>query len=261
TWFVSCRTSVVARRSASTASASPRAGPMLISTGSPDSWLGSAAITAMPESLVNSVETGTRGARRRMIYALLLSSLAGGGAERAMLRLAVAFQRRGHAVRLIVLNATIEHEVPPELELHMLRTRKGVLGTWLAGRAIRALYRRLGLGSECVTVSTLPFADRVAVSAGLPNVWCRITNNLSAEIADLRRKSPGKAARRLARYRRLYEGRNLIAVSEGVAADLESGIGLQRARIVRIYNGFDLEAIRAAAARPEPDLPGEPLAL
>ena len=105
-----------------------------------------------------------------MIYALLLSSLAGGGAERAMLRLAVAFQRRGHAVRLIVLNATIEHEVPPELELHMLRTRKGVLGTWLAGRAIRALYRRLGLGSECVTVSTLPFADRVAVSAGLPNI-------------------------------------------------------------------------------------------
>ena len=30
---------------------------------------------------------------------------------------------------------------------------------------------------------------------------------------------------------------------------------------MRIYNGFDLEAIRAAAARPEPDLPREPFVL
>jgi hypothetical protein len=164
-----------------------------------------------------------------MIFALVLSNLAGGGAERAMLRLAVALKRRGHGVRVIVLDPKIEHEVPPELELHTLHTRKGLLGAWLAAHALRGLYRRLGLGADCVTISTLPFADLVAARANVANLWCRITNTLSAEIGELERASPSKAARRLARYRRLYEGRNLVAVSDGVAADLRAGIGLRRA--------------------------------
>jgi glycosyltransferase involved in cell wall biosynthesis len=196
-----------------------------------------------------------------MMFALVLSNLAGGGAERAMLRLAVALKRRGHGVRVIVLDPKIEHDVPPELELHTLHTRRGLLGAWLAARALRGLYRRLGLGAECVTISTLPFADLVAARANLANLWCRITNTLSAEIRELQHASPSKAARRLARYRRLYEGRNLVAVSDGVAVDLRAGIGLRRARIVRIYNGFDLDAIRGAAGQPEPDLPREPFVL
>jgi glycosyltransferase involved in cell wall biosynthesis len=162
---------------------------------------------------------------------------------------------------VIALDLRVEHEVPPGVELHILQTRRGLLGTWLAARALRGIYRRLGLGADCITISTLPFADRVATLAKLPNLWCRIANTLSAEIAALRVASPGKAARRLARYRRLYEGRNLVAVSDGVAADLKRGIGLQRARIVRIYNGFDLDEIARAAGEPEPGLPRQPFVL
>src|SRR5262249_39006963 len=125
---------------------------------------------------------GAGGVARTMMFALVLSNLAGGGAERAMLRLAVALKRRGHGVRVIVLDPRIEHEVPPELELHTLDTRKGLLGAWLAARALRGLYRRLGLGTDCVTISTLPFADLVAARANVANLWCRITNTLSAEI-------------------------------------------------------------------------------
>lgn len=193
-----------------------------------------------------------------MMFALVLSNLAGGGAERAMLRLAAALKRRGHGVQLILLDPKVEHHVPAGIELHALSTRKGLLGSWFAARALRALHRRLGLGADCVTISTLPFADAVAVSARLPNLWCRISNTLSAEVAELRRTSPDKARRRLARYQALYEGRSLVAVSQGVASDLRERLGLRRARIVCIYNGFDLDAIRAAAALPEPDLPREP---
>lgn len=196
-----------------------------------------------------------------MNFALVVSNLAGGGAERAMLRLALALNRRGHGVRLIALDAKVEHEVPPGLELHTLNARKGLVGTWFAARALHSLYRRLRLGKGLVTISTLPFADQVALGARLPNLWCRIANTLSAEVDELRRKNGRKAARRLAHYRRLYEGRNLVAVSEGVSADLKNGIGLQHSRIVRIYNGFDLAAIRAAAALSEPDLPPEPFVL
>ena len=189
-----------------------------------------------------------------MNFALLITNLAGGGAERSLLRLGAALMKRGHAVRMILLEDRIEHEVPAGLRIDVLRTRNGVVGKYLAAMALR----RLHLPSDALTVSSLPFADEVALHAGLPALWCRIANTLSEEVARL---SGYKAARRLSRYRRMYEGQQLIAVSDGVAEDLRSGIRLQHARIERIYNGFDFEAIRRAAQEPEPDLPREPFVL
>ena len=181
-----------------------------------------------------------------MNFALVLTNLVGGGAERAMLRLASALKRRGHRAEVILLEPRIEHEVPADVTVHALDSSRGWPGRWLAARELRALFLRLRLGNDCLAVSTLPFADQVAAQAELPNLWCRISNTLSAEIEQLRRSSPDKAGRRRVRYGDLYEGRDLVAVSDGVATDLRHGLGLESARIVRIYNGFDLEAMRAA---------------
>ena len=198
-----------------------------------------------------------------MNVALVTTNLRGGGAEKSMLRLAAALAARGHRVRVILFEHVVEHEVPEQIELHALTAPgqtigKGFFGRLAAAARLRALYRRLGLGADCLTISTLPFADRVVAAARLPNVWFRIANTLSAEIERLGAR---KGARRLARYRRLYEGRNLVAVSDGVAEDLRGALGLRRARIVRIYGGFDLDAIRRAARLPEADLPREPFVL
>jgi glycosyltransferase involved in cell wall biosynthesis len=201
-----------------------------------------------------------------MNFALVVTNLRGGGAERAMLRLATVLAARGHGVRVILLEHRIEHPVPAGVEVHALTpvgvaAGKGLLGKLRAALRMRRLYGRLGLGADCVTVSTLPYADEVVALARVPNVWFRIANTLSAEVAQLQRTSPRKAARRLARYRRLYEGRNLVAVSDGVADDLRHGLGLVRSRIVRIYNGFDFAAIRLAAQESPADLPAEPYVL
>lgn len=201
-----------------------------------------------------------------MSFALVVTNLRGGGAEKNMLRLAAKLAERGHRVRLILLEHRIEHEVPPGIELHALtpageELARGWFGKRRSAFRLRRLFRGLGLGADCLTISTLPFADEVVAGARLPNVWFRIANTLSAEIDALGRRSPRKAARRLARYRRLYEGASLIAVSDGVADDLRNALGLRRARIVRIYNGFDLQAIREAAVRAEPEVPREPFVL
>jgi glycosyltransferase involved in cell wall biosynthesis len=193
-------------------------------------------------------------------FNLVLTNLAGGGAERSMLRLAQALSRRGHGVRLVLLERLVEHAVPPGIEVHALveRASKGFAGKWLAALRLKRFFRTLPQG---LTISTLPFADQAAIAARLPNLWCRVTNTLSVEAEGLARSRPRKARRRLARYQSLYEGRNLVAVSDGVLEDLRTRVGLARARIVRIYNGFDLEAIREASALSEPDLPGEPFVL
>jgi len=202
--------------------------------------------------------------RRNVNIALVITNLRGGGAEKAMLRLATALANRGNRVRLILLEHRVEHEIPKDVELHALTAPGGAIGKGLFGKLnaafrLRRLYKQLGLGADCLTISTLPFADQVVSAAKLPNVWYRIANTLSAEVEALQQQR--KRARRLARYRRLYEGRSLVAVSNGVADDLRANLGLQRARIARIYNGFNIEAIRLAATQPDSEIPNESFVL
>jgi len=194
-----------------------------------------------------------------MKIGFVTTNLRGGGAEKALLKLADVLTRRGHEVALILLEHVVEHALPEGVEVHALtapgqRAAKGFFGKRLAAWRLARLHRRLAQAQPFdLVVSTLPYADEVVARARLPGqVWHRIANTLSAEIAAL---PAAKAARRLARYRQLYEGRQLIAVSAGVAADLRAGLGLARARIATISNPFDIDAMRRLATVPDPDLP------
>ncbi|MGB5080857.1 MAG: glycosyltransferase [Burkholderiales bacterium] len=197
-----------------------------------------------------------------MKFAFIVTNLAGGGAEKALLKLGRELARRGNEVHLVLLEDHVEHSVPAEIRLHALarggrRMRKGALGKLIAAVRLRRFVSSLAKQRAFdLIVSTLPFADEVAVRAGLPRHWCRIANTLSAEIARL--DDPGKARRRLRRYRRIYGRGPLIAVSNGVAEDLRHGLGLTHPRIERIYNPFDFAAMRARAADPAPDRPAVP---
>lgn len=189
-------------------------------------------------------------------FGFVLTNLTGGGAEKAVLKIAAALLERGHEVHIVLLEHRVEHAVPSGIRLHGItrpgtRLHKGALGKWLAAWRLRERVADLNRERPFdLVVSTLPFADEVAVRAELPRHWCRIANTLSAEIDRLRRLGPAKARRRLARYRRIYGSRPLIAVSEGVAQDLRGPLGLAQVPIERIYNPFDLAAIRARAREP-----------
>ena len=199
-----------------------------------------------------------------MKAAFVTTNLQGGGAERAVLKVASGLAARGHAVHLVLLEHVMEHAPPAEVTLHALTSAgepatKGWLGKRITASRLRRLFGQLGAAAPFdLIVSTLPYCDEVVTLAGLAPVWFRIANTLSVEIELLGRTSTRKAQRRLARYRRLYDGANLLAVSDGVAQDLKTALGMARANIVRAYNAIDAAAIRELAARPEPALPREP---
>ena len=194
-----------------------------------------------------------------MKFGFVITNLAGGGAERAVLNIAGGLARRGHEVHLVLLEQRAAYEVPANVSLHVLsRLSKGAVGKRFAAMRLRRVFRRLaGARPFDLVVSALPFANEVAILAELPRLWCRIDNTLSVEIVRLRADSPRKADRRLARYRRLYDGRGLIAVSQGVLDDLRQSLGLKESRIERIYNPFDLSVIRTRASEPA-NLPAGP---
>jgi glycosyltransferase involved in cell wall biosynthesis len=196
-------------------------------------------------------------------FALIVTNLSGGGAERAMLNIAALLAGKGHGVDLILLERLIEHAVPDGISLHVVTPPGSTLGHGWLGKRVAAwrlarLWKQLDSRRPVdLTISTLPYCDEVVRLACLPRVRYRIANTLSAEIDLLARRDPAKARRRLDRYRAIYDAQSLIAVSEGVAADLRQRVGLS-ADIATIHNPFDFERIRQLAGAPEPDLPGRP---
>lgn len=198
-----------------------------------------------------------------MRFGFVVTNLAAGGAEKAVLNIACGLAERGHRADVILLERLVAHQPPAGLAVHALapegaRAPHGWLGKRLAARRLARLVARLEAEEPFrALVSTLPFADEVARLASLPAHWCRIANTLSAEVARLSVHSPAKAARRLRRYRRMYAGRSLIAVSQGVAEDLRGAAAIPGARIETIPNPFDFAALRALAAAPV-ELPERP---
>ena len=197
----------------------------------------------------------------------ITTNLRGGGAEKAVINLASLLAGRGHEVHVILLERIIEHALPGNFALHALAPEKGTLskgalGKYLCAFRLRRLVRKLSASTPFdLIVSTLPFADEAVALSGVGPVWYRVANTLSAEVLQLRLRRPGKAARRLERYRRLYGAANIIAVSDGVREDLRGFFQLTQAGIEQIYNPFDTAAINEQAAQPEPDLPELPYLL
>lgn len=202
-----------------------------------------------------------------MKYALIIQNLSGGGAQKAMIRLAIALQARGHEVHFIVISSGGSYEVESDIQVHRLfradgRKFGGSFGKFLAVRRLRQLHRRLaGTGPFDAIISTLPYTDHVVHLAKLPHVWYRIANTLSEEVAELTRVSKMKGKKRLTRIRRIYSGKNLIVNSEGSGRDLVENIGVRNAHIEVIFNYIDVETIRDLSQQQNSHVPTEPFAI
>ena len=192
-----------------------------------------------------------------MRFALFTTNLAGGGAEKALAKIGSGLAARGHEVDFIVCEDAGKYPPPAGCRFQALSARAG--HGWLGKRRLAwRLNRLLASSPHDLLVSTLPFADEVAALVGIPRHVCRIANTLSAEIARL---PAAKAQRRAARYRTLYGARPLVAVSQGVAADLQASFGIDAKQVSVIANPFDFAAIRALAAEPCPARPSAPYIL
>ena len=200
-----------------------------------------------------------------MKFALIITNLAGGGAEKAILKLANTLVNRSHSVHLILFEEIIEYDIPAGVKLHTLwkdskRAPKGVLGKLLLAKRLKKVYASLDKhNSFDVVISTLPFTDEVVHLAKIHNVWHRIADALSIEINELRDLGKvKKARRRLKRYQKIYHGKQLIAVSEDLAVDIRNRVGVENATIRVIHNIYPFESIRNSAMQHNPNIPDVP---
>lgn len=189
----------------------------------------------------------------------VIDGLPGGGAEKVVLTLAEHFLRQGERVSLFSLRDVCDYPLPEGLDYRVIsdRCRK----PW---RKLTELSRRAGQldaaiaeselqGNFDLVLSNLHKTDRiVARSRALAqrNVWFCLHGVFSTSY--LGHRTGFDRWMKQQKIKRVYQGRNVVTVSDAVGEDLVSQFAIRPAQLKTIYNPFDIAALLAGA-----ELPGE----
>jgi glycosyltransferase involved in cell wall biosynthesis len=187
---------------------------------------------------------------RRTKVMIVLPSLHGGGAERVMVHLANHLDRERYepVLALGAVRGPYVRDVRPDVPIH-------ALGAERARAAVPGVVRTVWRVRPDVVLSTVGLNFALALARPfLPRrlgVIFREGNSTSAFLADVSRKSPGRAALYRAMYRILYaRADRIVCQSDGMLADLATRLRVPVARMTRIHNPVDLDAIRARLSEP-----------
>lgn len=204
-----------------------------------------------------------------MRIGLLLDSLVGGGAERMALNFAEKFRDLGHDAHLFILREEIQHEVG-DVPVHAVSATGELaawrpLNKWLLARALRRAVARVeddGTPFDFF-ISNAEDMDRLARLAGLPWVFIRYRNSLREYLSGKVGKTTGfkrrlRTWRWTRKFRRIYGGRHMVAISTEMARELTEDCGIRPATLATIYNPFNFARLTKLAELPAEGIPTEP---
>ncbi len=182
----------------------------------------------------------------------VIDGLAGGGAERIVLTLVEGLLDQGHEVTIASLRRECAYPIPEGARYLLIEDKYRGLFWRLTEvqRRARALDQALeGTGKKFdLIVSHLPKTDRiVAASAYCHNAWyclhCALT------VGELDTKRGWKRWRKRRQFFKTYNRKKLITVSKALQDDVR-GIGIEPAKMVTIYNPFNIQKIRTLSQQP-----------
>ena len=214
--------------------------------------------------------------------AVLLPSLAGGGAERSMLNLMDAFLRQGREVDLLLFRREGAYlkSVPAGARVMEIAAGSALRGRWLAARAdpssigrllkpvllprkadgnlryVGGLARYLRAHPPDVLLSAMTYTNLVAL-------WARSLARVPVPVVVSERISlshhiQSRSSKNAWRWRDLLpvvghayaSADGVVAVSNGVASDLAANTRLERSAIRTIYNPVVDDSLAELAAEP-----------
>ncbi|MGD9787011.1 MAG: glycosyltransferase [Sulfuricellaceae bacterium] len=206
-----------------------------------------------------------RGTKR---IGLLVDSLVGGGAERITLNFADTFRSLGHDVHVFIIRNEVEHDTGGH-RIHAL-SETGILAKsrpinkFLLARQMRSIVSAIEADGKPFDffISNAEDMDRLSGIARLPNVFIRYRNSMMHFLGcKIGNKTGLKRAIRqfrwLRKFRRIYGGRHIVAITEAMKKELLENVGLKPASLTVIYNPFDFYRLRqlGAESAPVPEVP------
>lgn len=180
--------------------------------------------------------------RTRILF--ILPSLAGGGAERAVVILLRHLNRTRFEPHLALLDLAGPYttELPPDLPVHNLKVRR----VRYAVPGIVRLVRRLRPRAIVSSLSELNMAVAFAAAFFPRGVRVLLREDIAVSAHLAQEHSYAPLWRYL--YRRSYQRADrVICVADFIVDDLAENFGIPRNRLLRIYNPVESERIRRIA--------------
>jgi len=176
-------------------------------------------------------------------FVFVVADLYGGGAQRVLLNTAEALRKRGNKVTVCLLRQRVDLDVPKRLTLVNLRVINRFTKLFRS-RLIERLQAKkiesyLSEASPDVVISCS--CDRITRHIRRENVYFWVHINLTGNAE--------KSKKVVKRYNKIYSGKNIITVSDGVAEDLTENIGLDKFKVRVISNPIDKDYLNELAGR------------
>ncbi|WP_043531895.1 glycosyltransferase [Litchfieldella xinjiangensis] len=181
--------------------------------------------------------------------AFVISDLYGGGAEKSLLYTADGLQQRGNSVKVFILRDKIEQTIPEGLDVENLaiisNATKALNSEWVRKWQASCIAEAMARFQADTVLSCS--CDRITRHLKHPNLYFWIKSDISARFRDSDKRDSV-----FARQRELYNGRKVVAVSQGVKDSLLSMVGLEPSEIRAIYNPYQREPFVQLAQEPAP---------
>jgi len=182
---------------------------------------------------------------KKRYIAIIVTNLAGSGAEKIALMQAKMFRENGHNVVLFLLDNIIAYDTDnfnfPIITLTNKKDKYKFLGK--IGDKIYAniLNKKMNeFGTFDTVISNLPRADRIVKQLNHPNKYFVIHMSYKAELEKFKKR---RAKRKLKLYRYLYTNENIITVAKAIITDFDI-LNIKYKKATTIYNPFDFKEIR-----------------
>jgi len=177
--------------------------------------------------------------------AIVVTNLAGSGAEKIALIQAKLFTEKGHSVVLFLLEDVQTYDTNDfSFPIIALTKRKdaykflGKIGDSIYAKKLELKMKELG--EFDIVFSNLPRADRVVKCLNHANKYFVIHTSYKTEIHKCK---PSRAKRKLKLYRTIYHNENIITIANQMIEDFNA-LGIHYKRAKTIHNPFYFEEIR-----------------
>ena len=181
--------------------------------------------------------------KRRIL--MVIDSLAAGGAEKVALNLASAFLDEACSIDIITIDDIVSYEVDAAIKVHTLAFKKGAFEYQRNAKRLHQMIEVLSVeeGFDRIIVH-LQKSTRLMRSFHHDKIFFVVHSTLSQ--ASLSGRSGMRRWLKVRRLKGIYDGLNLIAVSQGIAEDIKS-IGITPKHLEVINNPVDIRTLKAKA--------------
>lgn len=189
------------------------------------------------------------------LIGLVVTNLAGSGAEKVVLNLFNMFAKFGHNVYIFLLEDLILYNLSENEKNKIIALTKNrkyhKLFSFVGDRILHNTLEKKLKEIEKIEnkefdliLSNLPSADRVLFYSKRDSIFYCIHTSYYQEILEFERNSKNsRALKKKNLYKKIYENKNLITVANQIKDDLKR-LDISAKKVSTIYNPFNFDTIR-----------------